>query len=134
MSKDNLYIEVMVKHRISTEQLRDLLSCALEGGINYWADYKAGYSPTEEELAQGPGGIWEGLPQYWVEHPDYKLIIRDIAEGKDLELTYSGLKLGIVDLAKKYPHHVYSITNDEMDAETGDAFIQCCVLGDIYYG
>lgn len=134
MSKDNLHVEVTVKHRISTEQLRDLLSCALEGGINYWADYRAGYSPTKEELAQGPGGIWEGLPEYWFEHPDYKLLVNDRGEGKTLELTYSAMKLGLVDLANKYPHRILDIINDDMDAETGDVFIQCCLFGDVYYG
>ena len=134
MSKDNFNVDVLVKHRVSVEQMRDLLSCALEGGANHWADYKSGFSPSEEDLVEGPGGIWTGLSQYWFEHPQYKLAVTDRVTGKVHEIDYSRLKLGIIDLAKKYPSHVVSILNDDMDAEVGDAFLQCCILGDIYYG
>ena len=132
--KDNLHVEVTLKHVVSVEQMRDLLCCALEGGVNHWADYKPGFSPPEEDLVDGPSGVWEGLHHYWFEHPQYKLIITDRVTGKIHEISYSRLKLGVIDLAKKYPSHVVSILNEDMDAETGDAFLQCCILGDIYYG
>tara|TARA_B100000073_G_C23517063_1_gene486262 strand:+ start:190 stop:594 length:405 start_codon:yes stop_codon:yes gene_type:complete len=134
MSKEDLSVDVLVKHQISVEQIRGLLCCALEGGVNYWADYKVGFSPSEKDLDDEPGGVWKGLHHYWIEHPKYMLVVTNRIAGIEHKINYSRLKLGVIDLAKKYPNHIVSILNEGTDAEVGDAFLQCCLLGDIYYG
>lgn len=132
MNKGPVIVQLTV--RISNEQIRDLLSTALEGGINYWADYEAGYTPQQEAMAKKLKGVWEGLPVYFIEDTEYKLVIKDMYESKAHELTYDRLRLGLVDMADKYPVHMQKLLTDEFDAETGDVFIQCCVFGDIIYG
>jgi len=37
-------------------------------------------------------------------------------------------------MAEKYPRHFANFAQEAEDAETGDVFIQCCVLGEIVYG
>ena len=132
MNKGPVTVQLTV--RISNEQIRDLLSAALEGGINYWADYEAGFTPDKEAMANKLRGVWEGLPVYFIEDPKYTLLIKDMYESKTHELTYERLRLGLVDMATKYPGHMQKLLTDEFDAETGDVFIQCCVFGDIIYG
>ena len=37
-------------------------------------------------------------------------------------------------MANKYTWHFDNFINDNADAETGDVFLQCSVLGDIVFG
>lgn len=130
---DNLYT-VTTKVNVSLEEIADLLCCGLEGGINYWASYKAGYVPTTEELTNYSSGSYKGLPEYTLEHPDYSLIIQDKNTEVEHRLNLKGLKLGLVDMASKFPRHFKEVIEYNCDAETGDVFLQCCVFGDIIYG
>ena len=131
---DNFPYTVTTKVNITRDQIVDLLCYGLEGGINYWATYSAGFIPTPEEMAKYVDGVYSGLPVYDIGHPDYKLIIRDIETNKQHTLTLEKLRLGVADMASKYPRHFNSFIQDDPDAETGDVFIQCCVFGDIIYG
>lgn len=132
MNKGPVTVQLTV--RISNAQIRDLLSTALEGGINYWADYEAGFTPDKEAMAEKLSGVWEGLPVYFIEDPEYKIVITDMYASKTHELTYDRIRLGLVDMAAKYPGHMRNLLTEEFDAETGDVFIQCCLFGDVYYG
>jgi hypothetical protein len=125
---------VSTKVSITRDQIVDLLCCGLEGGINYWATYSAGFIPTPEEMDKYVEGVYSGLPVYAVGHPEYKLVIRDIETNKEHTLTLERLRLGLADMASKFPRHFMNLIQDDCDAETGDVFIQCCVFGDITYG
>jgi hypothetical protein len=125
---------VTTKVNITRDQLTDLLCCGLEGGINYWATYRAGYNPSPEGIEHHSKGVYGGMPIYAVGHPEYSLIIRDIEETKEHTLTLKKLRLGIAVMASKFPDHFMYFLQDNCDAETGDVFVQCCVFGDIIYG
>jgi hypothetical protein len=49
-------------------------------------------------------------------------------------LDLAALKKGLQILGEKYPHLMSDFVNENEDAITGDAYIQCCLLGDIVYG
>lgn len=49
-------------------------------------------------------------------------------------LDRAALIRGFKLLHEKYPHHLGAFFGLNEDAITGDAFIQCCVLGGIVYG
>jgi hypothetical protein len=61
---------------------------------------------------------------------------------KDDEGESTGRKVfGLADLAKglqtmaeKYPRHFADFVAENDDADTGDVFLQCVVLGDVVYG
>jgi hypothetical protein len=37
-------------------------------------------------------------------------------------------------MAADYPRHFADLVNENDDADTGDAFVQCCVFGEVIYG
>jgi len=55
-------------------------------------------------------------------------------EVKRAALTDAALERGLEVLAKKAPHLLGDFLADNEDAITGDAFLQCVVLGDVIYG
>jgi len=96
--------------------------------------YQVGYSPTPEELQKHSKEGYDDMPVYAISHPEYILKIRDIQADKVYRLSLGGLKLGITEMATKFPKHFLDVMQDNCDAETGDVFIQCCVFGDLIYG
>jgi len=128
------YFTVTTKVRVRVKEITDLLCCGLEGGIHHWAGFRSGYNPEPEELARYTEGCYKGLPVYALEHPNYVLIIQDRNTMEEYPITLDRLKLGLTDMAAKFPHHFSNVMQDNCDAETGDVFLQCCVFGDIIYG
>lgn len=57
----------------------------------------------------------------------------DDAPDSTFVLNRGALKKGLEVMAKKYPRHTADFLTGNEDAETGDAFLQCCVFGDIWY-
>jgi hypothetical protein len=93
--------------------VRDLLICAWEGGSNYWAE-----ADGPADLAFRPEGV----------------VVRD-CEGDEHLLNQKTLTNGLQVMARDWPRHWANVVNeDEMDAETGDVFLQCCLFGTIVYG
>lgn len=133
MSLDTHYT-VTTKFKVSFNDITDLLCCGLEGNIDHWAFYRVGFTPNPEELAEYVSGPYRGLPQYAIQHPDYVIIVVDKETLEEYRVTLGRLKLGLTDMALKYPGHFMNFIQGDSDSETGDVFIQCCVFGDIIYG
>lgn len=131
---NNTVYTVTTKVNITLEEITDLLCWGIEGGIHHWASFRAGYNPEPEELDRYTKGCYKGLPVYALEHPNYVLIIQDSNTKEEYLITLDRLKLGITDMASKFPNHFKNFIQDNGDAETGDVFLQCCVFGDIIYG
>lgn len=133
MIGENKFIRVSVAYEIPYERLSGLLSCALEGGSNYW--YKI--------VGSGAGKAdFQYYPDKRFSHIDNPLStygFLNIADREDetqaghvlnLETIHRGLSL----MAEKYPSHFQDFINDNDDAETGDVFLQLCLFGEIIYG
>lgn len=109
------------------QRMRDLLICGFEGGVGYWCQI-TGFLPKgisdkvhypHADVPFIPGGI---------------ILLKDLEDDKDLRLDRKALERGLCIMAVKYPSHFASFVQENEDAETGDVFIQCCVLGEIVYG
>ena len=110
---------------VTDEQLKDLLCCAFEGGSNYWIDYARRHEAKDtraEFIFEVPF-----TPNNYVE-------LRPLEEEESVNLTYESLKEGLRIMAEQYPHHMSDLLNDNADATTGDAYLQCCVFGEVIYG
>lgn len=130
-------------HEIDEQKVADLLCCAFEGGIGYWAviaDYK---KSTRTSVNFG---------QRYVDYPiDDGAVYLEEAEGFSgkgnteiiycngepctvLTLNREALEHGIAVMSSSYPQHFSDFVKDNFDAITGDVFVQCCLFGEIVYG
>lgn len=138
-------ISVKVTHSINAEQLNDLLACAFEGGSNYWY--------TELQVHKYPNGKSAKDFEYF--HLEVPLCVNGIIKFKDKEWEFTKsceanedvacidgyyylhlpkIKRGLQALADDYPFHWNNIITENTDADTGDAFLQCCIFGRVIYG
>lgn len=126
---------MLINHEISNETIMDLLSLALEGGSNYWySDVDTGEPPVHDF----PPSYMEY--DWWQTWPlmggSIRITERYTEDGTltvhvlNGELIKKGLKL----MSQKSPWHFSNIVGDNMDIETGDVFLQYCLLGEIVYG
>lgn len=119
---------ITTKIDLTEERIKDLLCCALEGGSNYWYNIKKYINPNKVKV------------EY--RHIDLPFIDGCGLEIEDIEgdepipniLNKESMQKGLQIMADKYPEHFKNIIEDNEDAETGDVFLQCSVLGDIVFG
>jgi hypothetical protein len=146
MSKKSDTLAVTVPLAITLENVSSLLCSALEGGTGYWAmigDYvepKAIWHGGDDNrifphidypLSQGGAiTVWEQLEEL---DPDF--------EGEDETANMPAHRLdlpaivrGLEVMARIAPRHFADFLSENGDAETGDVFLQCCLLGEIKYG
>jgi hypothetical protein len=129
-------MEIQTITKIKMDRLHDLLCTALEGGVGYWCQITK-YNPAEGKTKK----------DYQYPHLDIifdggSITVRDcISEGEGCDpefepkdVTLEDLKKGLTIMAEKYDWHFNNFINDNDDAETGDVFFQCAVMGDIVFG
>lgn len=120
-------------------RISDLLSCAFEGGSNYWysiekfvgvsndltfrSDEKAVYRHLDYPLNEGHALMVS----------DAKAVDSD-ADKRVEQLDLAACRRGLEVMAAKYPQHYSNFLADNEDAETGDVFLQCALFGEIVYG
>ena len=110
--------------KITNEDINDLVTCALEGGINYWCE-KAEITkqPTEEyEFASDVIGIGGEITLHDAESDDTWVL--------DKEKFLKGVE-------KAIEHYEYADVEeliDNHDAETADVIIQFAIFDEIVFG
>jgi hypothetical protein len=130
--------EMTQKHKISNTEIGDLMTTALEGGINYWCgeagikyddgDNMVGIAPEDRWLvdfasdAIGPGGT---------------LILTDLEGDAGLHGPWELTREKFIEGVKKAMEHfgLYSIEElmDNHDADTADLIIQFALFNEIVY-
>ena len=129
--------QVEVTHKFTTEQIDDLLTCAFEGGSNYWYCIKRVVEPTEitYKTSVFEDGISYLTP---VLNPGGALVIIDKIDdyetAKEYFLNLETIQKGLDLMAKEYPYHMKNFIEENEDAETGDVFLQLCLFGEIVFG
>lgn len=128
--------KIEIKYEVNMETIANLLCCAFEGGSNYWYYIETFTAPkTLAYKSDGPDGTT-------FQHIDYPLNVGGELEILDKEnkmksykLNLAVIKKGLKIFAEKYPwHFANAISEGNMDAETGDVFLQCCLFGELIYG
>ena len=126
------YIEVKATVRIPYEKIQDLIVSAIEGGTNYWAEYK--FPDNWKEKYQS----YEQIP-----FNSDNIEVYDVETNELLGyLNRATIKVGLQLMAdrkdmkgKAVPaRHFKNIATDNEDAETADVFMQLSVMGEIIYG
>ena len=114
---------------VTDQQVYDLLVTAREGGSNYWMDSYGGIAPTKRFTPM------EGEVYKFADYPmNGGTITISHDETETAILNKENLQRGLDVMAEKYPHHMTDLLNDNMDADTADVFLQCCVFGELVYG
>ena len=128
---------------LTESQARDLLVGALEGGSNYWYQIVGHKFPVGVKYEDfQPGGQFTTAEYY---HPEQLIPFvqgcttlvetsDDPNESQIKRLHKGALELGAIILKKKYPHHLSAAMLGEDDADTADAYFQCCLFGEIVFG
>ena len=122
-------IKIKVEVIISEQVLSDLLCCAFEGGIGFWAKVDDSTDLAshfhEEVLADGgwvtlSDNTGEGFPE---DGPDRVKL--------DRETAIKGLGV----MAATQPHHFAHVVDPSlMDSTTGSVFVQCACFGEVVFG
>lgn len=119
-------MKIIVPLEISQERIEDLLCCAFEGGIGYWAQVReeGGTGTYLHEKALSDAGFvtledstGEGWPSQVAAH-----------------LTRETIIVGLQVMAAKYPKHFADFMEENEDAETGDVLAQCALFGEVVFG
>jgi hypothetical protein len=114
-------VQDKIDYPLTSEQLSDLLVTAFEGGSNYWIGKVELVSPNSEENHN-----WYA-DQVVLEKEFEIQITTD--DGDQYVLNKSIIS------RNKTPHWVANdLMNDNMDAETADAWLQNALFNDIIYG
>jgi len=119
---------------VTWTQIEDQLCAAWEGGSSYWLECYGAQPPTDPADAAKVEYRYQNAL-----YPGGACLVR-LSEGvtdEDMKLpplTREKLLTGVQVMATKYPKHFANLRNDDGDAETGDVFVQCCLLGEVVYG
>jgi len=127
---------MQINLEVSPENIANLLCSAFEGGVGYWCRIMHDVEP--EEAVEN--NLLKDFP-YYCSYPlqgGAVVCRRDDDEETDekytpLTLNGEAIKRGLEILASKYPQHFADFMKDNYDASTGDAFVQCCLLGGCEY-
>ena len=130
---------------VPEQRLRDMLTCAFEGGSNYW------YLIDESETVYADGLSYEDFKEGGkLTDPDnyhHPLEIIPFTKGCSLHirdkndngcwgyfLGLAELEAGLQVMAEKYPRHFSDMLEENDDADTGDVYLQCCLFGEVIFG
>ena len=72
-------------------------------------------------------------PQNAVNVRDYSLVLRNLKLSKSYIIEIEEMIDGLNILRKKYPKFRNKLDNNNLDASTCDAFLQCVAFGEIVY-
>lgn len=129
-------LEISTTNRFTDEEVSDILCCAVEGGIGYWAildNTTADWLEARKEvrLKSGGGFTLEDVAIAVLENGKSIHLI-DIEDEEEIysfnkEDFETGIRMAIEN--KYWDGNV-----DTADAETGDIIIQYACFGDIVFG
>lgn len=121
----------MVVTDVPNERIQDLLCAALEGGSNYWYVIKA-YNFPKGETKQSLG---IEFPHIELPFKGGSLTIGELeGDMPDKTLDRESISKGLEIMAEKYPKQFADFLDENEDANTGDAFLQCALYGELVFG
>ena len=132
MSEKTRKVLVHWSEETTHERIADLLCCGFEGGVNYWCQIVGFKEPDKVERQAYPDRLYKHLD--YPMNPGGQVIIKACDEKTRRVLDLAAIDRGLQVMANKYPRHFANWLAENDDAETGDVFIQCCVLGEVVYG
>jgi hypothetical protein len=121
---------VTVQKEFTDERVKDLLCCGMEGGCGYWAKIKKYIIPEDADTSTVE---FKHIDLPFIDGCGIHIVDNEDGEEGGI-LNRESMQKGLEIMGTKYPFHLEAFVNENEDAETGDVFIQCAVLGDIVFG
>lgn len=124
-----------VAFNVPQQRVWDLLCCGMEGGS--YSSFRYVDHKVKAGIEVEYGHIDPPFHGGHIRVTDKYQESEAIEAGEKVEfykIDREALKRGLAVMGEKYPHLMSSFINDNEDVITGDAFIQCALLGEIVYG
>jgi hypothetical protein len=123
---------------IEADDIIGLICTAAEGGMsNQWARYMEGKLPKNADLSEVPEG-WHPYPRYFAPFAGGVIVleVEDAKGGEDyeVEVDMAALEKAMKLMASEYPSHFADFMDENMDAVTGDVFLQLAVYEEVIFG
>ena len=127
-----------IKREISEEVVRDIITTAIEGGINYWAgidNTKTAYKAAIQRLKEkGEQAFYESIViELWNNHDS--LVLYDLEDNESYELTkdqfVKGCELYETNTGKSIVKQFDDAAFDAIDA---DMIFQYGIFGEVVFG
>ena len=118
---------------MTTNQLtEDLLCCAFEGGVGYWAQITKYDAPPSIPDSDKDAARFRHV--YNATHGGTVHVLDYTHTRKTFVLDGAACKRGWDVMREKYPRHYANAISENSDAETGDVFLQCALFGKLIFG
>lgn len=117
--------------RVSRERVSELLKSAFDGGGHCRFRVVGRHRPQPVDLCTNDTGVIVDLDYPLHDRGFLDLIEVTISE-KVLRLDLEAIKRGLAVMAHICPRHFADFLNENEDAITGDAFLQCCLFGQVF--
>lgn len=109
---------------ITNQMIADLFVTAYEGGSNHWIDRIEPRFTSHSQYSEASSY-----------HPLMKpYIIFADDDDTPYSVSWNKIQAGLQTMQRDYPRHWADIVDENMDADTADAFLQCVCFGEIIYG
>lgn len=137
-------ILIMSEQSITTERIKDLLCCAFEGGIGYWAIVDDGTNPAD--MKKVGAEYYHEIPALGGEFAIYDkedyngqepLVKLGVINHDRIAMALQWMARGTDEKGKDCPHykkHFANFIGENEDADTGDIFVQLAVMGSVAFG
>lgn len=124
----------LVEGLLTDERRQDMLVGALEGGSNYWYEFR------EQAMLIIDRG-WDGRNKTFVDRlwmalsAGFDIPVHDVENGDEIgSISKTRIIEGEKLMREKHPEHWANIINKNDDAETADVWFQMVVLKELVYG
>ncbi len=119
-----------VTHKVPEARAKDLICCGMESG-SYGSFTIVGYDP--ENIQDNPECAYPHIDAPFL---GGAVMLRDkYGDSPDVyRLDRAAIQKGFNVMATKAPHLLSDFLQENEDVVTGDAFLQCALLGDVVYG
>lgn len=106
------------------KRIENLFVTAMEGGSNYWADFPA--------APPGEGAPSERLIRHVLDGGSITIADQETAD--EWLLTAASIRRGLQAMRAGSPEHFADMLGENWDAETADAWLQYCTIGEYVFG
>lgn len=123
-------MKIKLEMEIEERRLKDLVSCGFEGGVGYWCVI------TDYENKNNAKVAFRHIDLPFVEGGAVLCEVNDEEDPPTLRLDKAAIERGLKLFSsdKQWKRHFANFIKENEDAETGDVFLQLCMLGDVVYG
>jgi hypothetical protein len=118
---------------IPSQLIADLVTANIETPHGDW--FKA-FKKFSQAATPDEDNLWYGDPKNYIEGGRFALLVHahDKNGPQSHHLDLRGMKKGFEILAEKNLYTLFSILTGDWDSFSADAWMQCCLYGDIIFG